>query len=103
MLLSIEVTCKNKPEAIKIAKALLKKKLVACVNIWPVDSLYWWQGKIATAKEVMLSCKSTSKHSTKIKQTITKLHSYEVPVIIIKKVEVNSSAECWANTVTQNN
>ena len=44
------VTCKNKTEAKKISKHLLNKKLVACSNMFPVSSMYWWNKKIVDVR-----------------------------------------------------
>jgi periplasmic divalent cation tolerance protein len=42
-----------------IGRALVKERLVACVNIIPgMHSIYRWQGKIETATEVVLIVKS---------------------------------------------
>lgn len=101
MLLLVEVSCKDKSEATKIAKTLLKKKLIACANFWPIDSSYWWKNKLVSSREVLLSCKTTARNAGPTKKLIEKLHSYEVPVIIIKKVEANSAALRWADQVTK--
>ncbi|OGY45599.1 MAG: hypothetical protein A2731_02380 [Candidatus Buchananbacteria bacterium RIFCSPHIGHO2_01_FULL_39_8] len=99
MLVSISVTCKNKKEATKIASALLKKKLIACANIWPVGSIYWWQDKIQNTREVMLVCKSLKKNVSKIEKEIETLHSYEVPVIIVEVVNANKKCLDWIRAV----
>src|SRR3989344_3715243 len=45
------ITHKNIEEARKIGEHLLKKKIVACVNYFPIDSAYWWKGKIKISKK----------------------------------------------------
>ena len=49
----IYVTHKNKEDAEKIARHLLGKKLIACANIFPINSLYLWKGEIERSKEVV--------------------------------------------------
>ena len=45
------ITAKNNPEAQKLIKSLLKKKLVACINIYKnIDSYFLWKNKIAKSK-----------------------------------------------------
>ena len=71
-------------EARTIARALVKDKLVACVNIIPtVHSIYRWQGKIEEGDECLLMIKTTERNVEKTIHTIRELHSYEVPEIIV--------------------
>ena len=76
-------TCANNKEAKKISKELVSRRLVACVNIIDnIDSVFWWQNKIDSAKEVMLIAKSKKSKIQKIVGCIKSLHSYKVPEII---------------------
>lgn len=77
------ITAANKSEAEKIASVLVTEKLAACINIIPrVNSLFWWQGKMDNAKEVLLIAKTKLSAFKKIKTLVKKLHSYQVPEII---------------------
>jgi len=79
----IFVTAANKKEAEKIAAALIKKKLAACVNIIEnVHSLFRWQGKVDSAKEALLIVKTRKTLMNKLIKKVKSLHSYEVPEII---------------------
>jgi len=40
------ITCKDKSEARKISEHLLKKRLIVCDNIFPIESMHWWKDKI---------------------------------------------------------
>lgn len=83
MYLAIFITAADKKEATKIAKALLAKKLVACVNIVSgVESFFWWQGKIDQAQEYLLIAKSVKANLAKVCRLVKQLHSYAVPEII---------------------
>ena len=99
MLVLIKVTCKNQAEAKKIASLLLKKKIIACANFWPVESMYWWRNKIASQPEIMLALKTTDKNLAAAKRLIAENHSYQVPVISVEKVTGNSAAERWLKSV----
>ena len=79
----IFVTAANKKEAKKIACALIKEKLAACVNIIEnVNSLFWWQGKVDRLKEVLLIVKTRRTLMNKLIKKVKSLHSYAVPEII---------------------
>lgn len=81
-MILILTTSDKKLIALKIAKKLLKLKLVACANIFPVESSYWWHKKIVNAKEYQLILKTKAQNFTKIEKEIKKLHNYKVPEII---------------------
>jgi periplasmic divalent cation tolerance protein len=77
------VTAGSEKEAEKIAQALLKEKLAACINIVPgLKSMFRWKGQISTEEEVLLLIKTKDKLFEKLKKRIIELHSYEVPEII---------------------
>jgi len=77
------ITAGKKAEARKIAKALLKEKLVACVNVVSgIESFFWWKGKIDRAQEVLLIAKTKSTNIPKIIKKVKSVHSYDLPEII---------------------
>src|SRR3989338_9669952 len=77
------VTTSSKKEAQKIANALVKQKLAACVQILPqMESIYIWEKKICRDKEFLVIIKSQKKLFLKLEKTILKLHSYKVPQIV---------------------
>lgn len=83
MNIVILVTAANNKEAGKIAAALIKDKLAACVNIIEnIHSLFRWQGKVDHAKETLLIIKSRKALEHKLIKKVKSLHSYEVPEII---------------------
>lgn len=87
-MILIYVTCEDKREAEKIGRALLKKRLTACINIFPeIISAYWWKGKLEGAKEAVLLIKTQDKNFEKIEKEVKSLHSYTVPCIFSIKVD----------------
>ena len=83
---AIQLTLCNCPDtetATTIAAALLDARQAACVNLLPaVTSMYYWQGQLETATEVMLLIKAPPALFDAISQTICRLHPYTVPEII---------------------
>ena len=52
------VTASSKEEAKRIARALIERKLAACVNLVPqVESLYECEGHVKESQEVLLMIK----------------------------------------------
>lgn len=77
----------KKSEATKIGKLLLKEKLIACYNLFPIESGYWWKGKIVDDKEFLMILKTKDANFKKVEDFIKKNHSYEIPEIIAVKTE----------------
>ena len=90
------ITCKNKTEAKKIGRILLREKLTACVNIFnDMESMYWWNGKIQNDKEVVLIAKTTKKLFPKLSKKVKSVHSYSVPCIL--QLEVKDGNKVYVN------
>ncbi|MCS6903631.1 MAG: divalent-cation tolerance protein CutA [Candidatus Bipolaricaulota bacterium] len=86
-------TTASQEEAERIARALLEKRLAACVQIvGPIESLYWWQGKIEQSQEWLCIAKSEHKLFARIEETIKALHSYKVPEILAVPVVAGSES-----------
>lgn len=50
--IQVQTTIENRQDAERIAKALVERRLAACVQIvGPITSTYWWKGSIETAEE----------------------------------------------------
>jgi periplasmic divalent cation tolerance protein len=86
------VTCRSRKEARKIARALVEQRLAACVSAIgvPVASTYRWKGRVESAKEFLLLIKTSQKRFAAVRDTVRKLHSYEVPEIIALPIAAGS-------------
>jgi periplasmic divalent cation tolerance protein len=79
----IYCTVPNKKEGREIARKLVERKLVACVNIIDnVESIFSWDGELSEAKEAMLMIKTKKELFDKIQFIISDMHSYNVPEIV---------------------
>lgn len=79
----IFVTTSSEEEARKVAELLLGQRKAACINIVPrVDSSFWWQGKLDSARESLLIIKTRASLLPEIIEMVKSVHSYEVPEII---------------------
>jgi len=80
-MIILYLTCGTEEEAKKISTALLEAKLIVCAKRAPVDSMYWWKGKIYDEPEVLLTMESSEQHFDAIAALVAKLHSYEQHVL----------------------
>ena len=80
----VVLSSESTPErAEALARALLERRLVACVSLLPVRSLYRWQGKLETADEVKLLLKTSPEQLEPLHQALHALHSYQTPEWIL--------------------
>jgi periplasmic divalent cation tolerance protein len=75
-------------EAERVGKAVLEKRLAACVNILPgMISHYWWQGAIESGEEVVMIIKTRASLAEDVRGTVKAMHSYETPAILVLPIE----------------
>ena len=75
-------------EAERIGKAVLERRLAACVNILPgMISHYWWQGAIERGEEVVMIIKTRASLADKVRAAVKALHSYTTPAILVLPIE----------------
>ncbi len=85
----------------EIAKVLLEKRLVACVNIASVKSMYWWKGKIEDDHEDLLVVKTTMTRVKELIEEVKKVHPYTVPEVVVLPVVACLGDYCkWAREET---
>ncbi len=92
----------SEEQAERIAGVLLREKLAACIQIIPVGSMYWWNGRIEkNNREFQLLVKTRDSLADAVLKRVKVLHDYELPVIEVIDVEqVNPEADEWINKVT---
>ncbi len=87
----------RKGAAKKIVRRLLSQKLIACANIFPVDSEYLWEGAVAKAREYAMILKTRGDKFEAVKIEIKAMHPYNVPLIAKISAEANSGYLVWFN------
>lgn len=84
-------TAGSKDEADTLARALVERKLAACVNVvGPIASTYWWKGRVETAAEFLLIVKTQRSAVESLGAAIRELHSYDLPEFLVLPVESGS-------------
>ena len=75
-------------EAERAGRAIVERRLAACVNILPgMISHYWWEGKIERADEVVIIIKTRATLAEQVTAAVKELHSYTTPAVMILPVE----------------
>lgn len=77
------MTAASVDEANRLADMLVDRRLAACVQIMQeMNSVFRWQGKVETQREVLLIVKTLHSKFPEIEREVVKLHSYETPEIV---------------------
>jgi len=82
-LRAILTTTGTEEQALSIARALVSKRLAACVNIiGPIRSVYRWRDAIEDEREYLLLIKTRATLYMKVERRVRELHTYEVPEVL---------------------
>lgn len=82
------VTCANHQEALRIARALVEEKLVACANILPQHTaVYSWEGEVRDEPEVAMLLKTRADRTATVSERIKSMHSYSVPCVVALPIQ----------------
>lgn len=89
-------------EADTIARAMIERRLAACVNILGAcRSIYRWDGAIAEDPEVAAIFKTSRDLANELIAEIAAMHSYAVPAIALWPIEATlQSYAQWVESET---
>jgi periplasmic divalent cation tolerance protein len=84
-------------EAETAGRALVERRLCACVNILPgMVSLYWWRGKVERGDEVVMIIKTRASLSAAVGAAVKQMHSYTTPAILVIPInDVDPDYHAW--------
>ena len=75
-------------EAEQAGRALVERRLCACVNILPgMISHYWWQGAIERGEEVVMIIKTRASLADRVSAAVKEMHAYSTPAILVLPLE----------------
>ena len=84
-----------------LARQLLQRRLVACVSLQPLCSLYRWQGQLERSDEVQLLLKTDGAHLGELEATVHQLHSYDTPEWLVWPAEASGGYGAWLRGALQ--
>ncbi len=80
-------TAGSDAQASEIARALVQRRLAACVNVVPsICSTYRWQGKVVEDGESLMIIKTEAGRFEELRATIREMHSYDTPEVIALEI-----------------
>jgi periplasmic divalent cation tolerance protein len=94
-------TFPDEASARRLAEALVSARLAACVNLWPMTSVYEWQDKLETGPEIAAFIKTRRALVEQAIAAARPLHPYTLPCFLILPIEGgNADYLAWARVQT---
>jgi periplasmic divalent cation tolerance protein len=85
--IQVLTTVDSEEKAKKIVSSLLESRAAACVQVLgPIDSSYWWKGRVERAREWICLAKGKTSDYRRMEKAIKLVHPYEVPEILATPV-----------------
>ncbi len=88
--------------AADIARALVERRLAACVNVVPsVRSIYTWNEAVCEEEESLLIAKTTGDRAVALREAILSMHPYDVPEVLVLDIDEAAGHEPYLAWVRQ--
>ena len=104
---AVSVVVTSVPDATvakELAQALVRERLVACVNLLPgVTSVYYWEDELQEEAEHLVVMKTATAHVPRLIARVTELHPYQLPEVLAFAVSEGLPEYCrWVLDETDN-
>jgi periplasmic divalent cation tolerance protein len=101
-ILSVTTTVGSAADARKLARAILERRLAACVQVEEgLLSLYRWQGKECEDPEVRLTIKTLPACEAALQALFEEMHPYELPQFLAMRMRASEAYHAWARGEVQ--
>ncbi len=100
-LSAVTTTVATADDARRLAQAVLRQRLAACVQAEPVTSHYRWQGALHEEGEQRLVCKTTAAAVPALLALLRELHPYELPQLVVQPLQATADYAGWVRQETQ--
>ena len=95
-ILTVTTTVGSRAEADALGRAILERRLAACVQIQEgLTSLYRWQGKECADAEVRLTIKTLPGCEGGLQALFAEQHPYEVPQFLAVTMRASEAYHAW--------
>jgi len=98
----VYTTCRDVNQAKELGKRIINARVASCVNIWPIESVYTWEGELKEDQEAALLIKTNEPKVADLESFLVKNHTYTIPLVATMNVHrLNREYKEWMSTVIQ--
>ncbi|MER7846596.1 divalent-cation tolerance protein CutA [Kitasatospora sp. NPDC096077] len=98
----VTTTHESEAKARELAAAVVRERLAACAQVYPVRSVYWWEGEVQDSAEWRIDLKTRADLAGRLADFIGAEHSYDTPEVIGVPVVTGSAAYLeWVGAETR--
>ncbi|NER97447.1 MAG: divalent-cation tolerance protein CutA [Symploca sp. SIO1B1] len=87
----------------RIGRLLVEEHIVAFVNLYPLQSMYFWKGEFRSDTEVTLVMTVSTEGVERLKHRLCELHPYELPEFVVLDIDNKASLREYVEFVDQTN
>jgi periplasmic divalent cation tolerance protein len=101
--LQVVTTTADRKDADALARDILAQRLAACVQVsGPIDSTYWWNDRLETAREWVLTIKTRKDLYKPLEKLLLEKHPYDEPEIVATAIaHISPGYLLWLNEQVQ--
>ncbi|WP_327676106.1 divalent-cation tolerance protein CutA [Kitasatospora sp. NBC_00458] len=100
-LLVVTTTHDEEAKARALAADVVGARLAACAQVYPIRSVYWWDGEVQDAAEWRIDLKTRAELAPELVEFIGERHEYDTPEVVAVPVVAGSAAYLeWVRTET---
>ncbi|MGV3570078.1 MAG: divalent-cation tolerance protein CutA [Ramlibacter sp.] len=100
-IVAVTTTVGSVAEAQALARAILERRLAACVQVEPgLQSFYRWEGRTCEDPEVRLSIKTTPAALSALQALFAERHPYQLPQFAATVMQASPAYAQWVRDET---
>lgn len=98
----VYTVCKDMDQAKDLGKRIVNARVASSVSVWPIDSIYTWEGVLKEEQEAALLIKTNEPKVADLETFLLKHHALKTPLVATVNVHrLNREYKEWMSTVIQ--
>lgn len=90
-------TFAKQEDASVLVDSLLKHQLAACIQCFPIQSFFVWNGKVTNDAEVLMLIKTRKDLYSDVESLVKSNHNYDLPEII--QIPITNGSDDYLNWI----